>query len=256
MGEPDSEIPSEKLQSLFHMSSLVLSTVQTNRVTSCAKIADEIVNLLSQTNPEAKNNQRTITRRVYDVLNVFAAAGLISKTDTEVRFQPGAGPAKRIEIIEQMRVIKSRIALKEAGLIERAQLHVCFGLLIERNHGRQLPVPAFALPLLFVGFVDIGQGEVIRVLNGSKLEISARSAPKFFSPMEVFERMNFGTENRIRMLRKTPAIAPLESLVFPDAMEIQEDGTGEKKELFQIEIPQRDSRWARKEIPRGSEKVT
>jgi hypothetical protein len=237
MGEPGLEARSENQQSLAHMSSLVLSAVQAKPVTSCAEIADDILRVLSPRNPDAKGNQRTITRRVYDVLNVFAAAGLVSKTDAEVRFQPGAAPSRRVEINEQVRAAKSRIAVMEAALAERAQILIYYRLLIERNHGRPPPVPAFAMPVMFVGFRDIDQGQVKRVLDGSRLEIAARSAPIFFSPLTVFEKMRFGVDTRVRMLRRTPEIAALEPLLFPDASQPREARKTEEKEIFQIQLP-------------------
>jgi hypothetical protein len=115
---------------------------------------------------------------------------------------------------EAARPVKSRLAIKEASLVERAQLLICNKLLIDRNRRRMRPPSAVQLPAIFVAFKDVGNGEIKRALDGGKLEIVANSAPLFFSPMNVFQLLRFGIEGQLDCLRGMPQLAGLETKLF------------------------------------------
>lgn len=205
---------SSKPLCLANMSSKVLQILKENGSTTFTAVADLIVEDV-QSSTDTTNNQRTTRRRVYDVLNVFHAAGLITKDSKTITFNPydhttifkgGSNDSSQIE---------ARINTKQKALLDKIKLLIYYKLLIERNKKRQRPTNAIQLQALFVGFDDVGNGQAKRSLDGRQLEIVANSPPQFFSPMMIFERMTFSPESQLGILQNMPNFSAYEPLLFP-----------------------------------------
>jgi hypothetical protein len=192
---------------------MVLCVLEKAKTTTFSKVADQVVAALGQHEVGSASEQQTLRRRVYDVLNVFCAAGLVTKDSKAITLRPISAPPSMPS--EATQPVRSRLAIKEATLIERAQLLIYNKLLIDRNRRRMRPPFAVQLPAIFVAFKDVGNGEIKRALDGGKLEIVANSAPLFFSPMNVFQLLQFGIQGQLECLRTMPKLAGLEAKLFP-----------------------------------------
>jgi hypothetical protein len=191
------------------MASTVRSILNESSWTSFAEVAERVIGVIEHQETGSVSDQRTLRRRVYDVLNVFSAMGLIVKDSKSIRYRI-AEPQKSVDAREQAR---ARLLLKEKILADKARLLLGHLLLIERNRGRVRLGNAIQLPVLFVAFGDVGDGQVQCALDGRWLEISAGSPPRFFSPMNLFDAFRFSVEDQTRMLRQFPEFGNLEPLV-------------------------------------------
>jgi hypothetical protein len=205
---------SSKPLCLSNVASMVLSIIEKAATTTFSGVADQIVAAIGPAEAGSASEQRTLRRRVYDVLNVFCAVGLVTKDSKGIAFQQTGVPRLRASS-DAAQQAKARLAVKEGVLVEKANMLLSHRLLIERNQTRRRPPTAVQLPSIFVAFSNAGRGEIKRALDGGKLEIVAESPPMFFSPMNIFHTMRFGVESQIACVRAAPELAALESLLFP-----------------------------------------
>ena len=78
------------------------------------------------------------------------------------------------------------------------------------------PPNTIQLPSIFVGFTDLGNGQIHRSLDGKRLEIVAQSTPQFFSHIDLYHCFRFPIEQQINCLRQIPQIQSVEDLIFPN----------------------------------------
>jgi hypothetical protein len=225
---------SSKPLCLRNVASLVLSIVEKAKTTTFSGVADQILAAIGPAEAGSASEQRTLRRRVYDVLNVFCAVGLVTKDSQGITFQRTCVSC-RVSSSDGAQQVKSRLAVKEGLLVEKANMLLSHRLLIERNQKRRRPPTAVQLPLIFVAFKDAERGEIKRALDGGKLEIVAESPPMFFSPMNLFQTMPFTVESQIACVRALPELAALESLLFSR-------GKGQKSDANQQELAVNNAR--------------
>ncbi|KAH0785554.1 transcription factor Dp [Histomonas meleagridis] len=203
---------SAKPMSLTNMASQVFSILKENGQTTFDEVADKIFETIGEKTMDTTNDQRTLKRRVYDVLNVLCAAGFVNKDKKTITYQKFNTDLK-LGTPEQSQIAE-RIAQKERELVVKTKLLIYYKLLIERNRKTQRPATAVQLSSIFVGFRDVGNGQIQRSLNGHELVIISRSPPLFFSPLDVFEGISFPHRLKVECLRRIPDLSCLESLVF------------------------------------------
>jgi hypothetical protein len=163
--------------------------------------------------------QRTLRRRVYDVLNMFCATGLVVKDSKSIQYRPWLASRRSVMASDAGQQAGARLSLKENTLVEKVNLLLAHRLLIERNRECPRPRSAIQLPSIFIAFNDVGNGQVNQALDGKTLEIIAQSPSLFVSPMNVFHQFHFPVEKQIHCLRQMPVLADLESLLFGMARE-------------------------------------
>ena len=226
---------SAKPLSLTNMATSVFSILEQRESTSFSEVADLIVDSIGQNADfDSSNEQRTLRRRVYDVLNVFFAAGFVVKENKTIKFVQSA-KRRNTEVLVQAR---ERLQLKKKVLADKLRLLIFHKLVIARNAQRARPLDAVQLPCIFVGFTDIGNGEITKTLNGLQLQIVAESPPLFFSPMNVFETLGFSIEEQSRCLKDLDVDsgrAVLETLLFSKSP----DMAYQEKDQMEIEEPKK-----------------
>ena len=221
-GEPKSaNSRASKPMCLSRVAALVFSSLKEKQQTTFSDVADSIVNQTSNLNIESSNDQRTMRRRVYDVLNVLCAAGFVTKDQRIIKFHPDIFNSTPSSSSIELKSAQKRVEKKNEQLVEKVWQILFYKLLFERNKKLQNSnainlTKTIHLPALFVGFDDLGNGGENRSLDGTKLEIFAKSKPHFFSPMDIFRLMNFSKQEELNCLRNTPGICQLENLIFPN----------------------------------------
>lgn len=209
---------SSKPMCLSRIASLVYSILEQKKKTTFSEVADSIVNLVTDHNTDVSNDQRTMRRRVYDVLNVLCAAHFISKEQKIITYNPDANisNSNNENMPSNLREAEERLEQKEKKLIQRVTLLIFFKLLFNRNKNMIRPPNTIQLPSLFVGFSDLGNGQIHRSLDGKRLEIIAQSTPQFFSHIDLYQTLRFPIEQQINCLRQIPQLQSVEKLVFPN----------------------------------------
>ncbi|KAK8893231.1 hypothetical protein M9Y10_021648 [Tritrichomonas musculus] len=217
-GEVKTNSRSSKPMCLSRVASLVYSILEQKKKTTFAEVADSIVNLVTDQNTDVANDQRTMRRRVYDVLNVLCAAHFISKEQKIITYNPEVNIANaNIDNgSSNLREAEERLEQKERTLMQRVTLLLFFKLLFNRNKQMIRPPNTVQLPAIFVGFSDLGNGQIHRSLDGKRLEIVAQSTPQFFSHNDLYRTLRFPIEQQINCLRQMPQIQSIENLLFPN----------------------------------------
>lgn len=193
----------------------VMQFIQTKQVTTFHEVADMIVAKVAQTQNEP-NGEKTTRRRVYDVLNVFLASGLITKESKSIRYQPLGNISQETDLPPDMKELIQACEEKQAKLVQRIQLLLAYKSLMARNEKAMRPANAIPMPVIIVGFNSNIAGGSKAALNGRTLEMYASENPIFYSPMDVFSQLNFPVDLQKQLLREIPGLAASESYVFPN----------------------------------------
>lgn len=207
-----SEVRQQKPLCLSSLAEDVLHFIQERTNTTFQEVADMIVS------KDDSSNEKTTRRRVYDVLNVFAAAGLISKEARSIKYQPLAHISELDNLSPQDKDLAKDCEDKRTMLMQRIKLLLSYKALIARNKQVARPVNAVQMPVIIVGFNNNILGESNSSLDGRSVEMNASENPIFYSPMDVFAKLQFPVD-LLRTLIKEPHTRGLEAcedLVFQD----------------------------------------
>ena len=174
--------------SLISLSPIILNFIQTHENTTYAHVANHISELIAA-NENNQNQPKTVTRRVYDVLNVLSSSGLVIKENKFLRYVPRGlykNDAKEEEI-------ELRIQAKKEALQKKAQLLQLNYALFARNKFRTKNVPKLVLPpFLMLGFSKNDNGKCQFSLDSRDLEINCKE-PNFYSPMNILSLIPFSS---------------------------------------------------------------
>jgi hypothetical protein len=193
-----------------------MKVIQSNPVTTFQDAADVVVEEM-RAEHSGHGDDKNTRRRVYDVLNVFLASGLIIRDGRSIRFRGLGTPPPIEEIPESERAFARTCELKQARLVGQIKLLLGYRALIARNASQPRPASAVPLPTIIVGFNSNIEGDSNMSLDHKTLQIHASANPLFYSPMDVFQNVNLSTEVQRDELRQIPALAAMESFVFGDA---------------------------------------
>jgi hypothetical protein len=179
-------------------------------------IATIVINRLMASNPTLSGHD-TIRRRIYDVINVLSAAGLIDKVGKQIvwrgsrqtilaaaRPQPALGDAK------------SRASGKEMLLQNKVALLTLYKTLLKRNFERDPPPDAIALPVIFIAVKDHTKTTFKQSLTRGDLEIRSTRNLKFMAPGEVMMRLALSKATARTILEMSPELVPYGQLLFPE----------------------------------------
>lgn len=214
---PDRKDPvprSERPLSLHKMAGNVLAFITEHDSTTFHDVADIMVRHLDE---HDQQSSRTLRRRVYDVLNVFMAAGFITKT--------GKGGQSIRLLRARTGVLSSpyqnsetdNIMKRQTELAEKIKRLVLTKLLIERNRGKPKVDGAIVLhKVMFLAFRAGDGGTYQRQINGMGLEISAQNTPLFASPMNVLNGLMFQRKEEFEGLRRYEELAPMLPVIYPE----------------------------------------
>jgi hypothetical protein len=199
--------------SLNHLAASVLQFIESRQFTTFQEVADRVGIEVSPHGQEAIS-ERTARRRVYDVLNVFLASGLVVREGKSIRYQrlEDTDPLGAVSADES---VPPALQEKARTLHEKVRTLVGYETLIRRNAGRDRPPSTIQLPAIIVGFSSSILGGCRSALDGKSLEIHASENPLFYSPMNVFQRIGFTNADHRETLRQFPALASLDSALFP-----------------------------------------
>lgn len=220
MAEPESEKTSRSAKplSLVNVTTRVFAILQERGTTSFDEVAEEILAKMgTDTELSTPNEQRTLRRRVYDVLNVLCAAGIVAKDNRTITFQTANAQIKGAS--QMVQTLQARVEAKRNSLLEKTKLLIYHKLLMNRNSKSDVPQHLAKLPLILLGFGDVDNGSSERELDGSSLVIVTRSPPLLFSPMNVLECIGFTPEEQLDCLKQLNLpqneCNALQSLLFP-----------------------------------------
>ncbi|CAD7695406.1 unnamed protein product [Ostreobium quekettii] len=164
-----------KSRGLKHTSLRVKAAVERKGMTTYGEVADELVAESCVGGEEGKEctESDNLRRRVYDVLNVFDAAGIIRKEDKQicwVGLPVGDEPERReggedMEDGEDGMDAKSLVDAKKAVLSQLVEQHAALLALLRRNEDRPIdscpPVPrVLQLPFIVIHVPANGAVEV------------------------------------------------------------------------------------------------
>ena len=201
----------QKPLSLTKLSSKIFSIMKTQQKTTFAEVADIILN----ENKDQVIEERTLRRRVYDILNVLCAANMITKDDKKIYFHSPDMLGKSMAYTDTYKQAQDRVTMKQNDLMEKVRQLLFFKLLINRNKNFQRCEKAIQLPTILIGFSNVSNGDISKSLDGKNLVVASTSPPQFFSPLNVFDAIGFSPEEKAAVIRSIKPIASLEYLFLP-----------------------------------------
>jgi hypothetical protein len=156
---------------------------------------------------------RTTRRRVYDVLNVFAAIGVIEKSGFEIRFMrdPGAPmPAPNVDTEDARRT-----------LIDKVQQLLAIRCLRRRNVTEHPGFPAVRRYPVFGSIILKLPRDIMIARNGGDAEsvlVANADDPDVWAPMEIGKSMNWDPvvkeEEFQKIAAKIPCILALKDQIM------------------------------------------
>ena len=133
---------------LNQISSLVISIIKSKQTTTFQEVTDCV--LANQLNQKDSDKGRTSRRRIYDVINVCEAAGLVKKENKALIYQPliechTEETQNENKLLEKCQELTNSITSK-------LRIFLLYKSLIERNQRLRRPPKAVQLPAIFVEF--------------------------------------------------------------------------------------------------------
>jgi hypothetical protein len=197
---------------LGRMAPIVFTVLKEHSGLSSQAVADSVIRELGQEIVDGLSD-RTLRRRIYDVLNVFLAAGIAVKEgkaliwkDIGLRRSPSSRPE----------VLRAAIRMRAIELADKVQIYTSWRLIIERNKRegrRDLTVPV--AQTLLVGF-RVCSGDYNHDFNRRRIEVLGKTPPLIYSPLEVITKLGFTREQRKAVLLATPQLGEIIPLAFPE----------------------------------------
>jgi hypothetical protein len=180
-----------KPMSLTNLAPKVLQHLQLARATTFPAAADFILQEIQAD----KGDERTIRRRVYDILNVFLACDFIEKSKAAIQLK-----SPRLQTVAHVPG-QEAVEAKRRELGRKLHMLVLYRCIISRNRHIHRPPGSVHLSSIFVAFPRSERGTACRSLDGKSLEVSSDAAPMYFSPMDVMDKLSFSLEERNQAIR-------------------------------------------------------
>jgi hypothetical protein len=156
--------------------------------TTSEDIANVIIERLTRAMPRL-SGQETIRRRIYDVINVLSAAGIVDKVGKQIVWH-GRPPPTRADSAPTADVNDdARVAAKERVLRDKVALLTLYKALIKRNFAQEPAAGALALPAVLIGIRDADKTTFTQSLNRCELEVRSTGGLVFLAPSEILQRI-------------------------------------------------------------------
>lgn len=177
--------------------------------TSSEDAATYIISQLSKSSHNEISGQDTIRRRIYDVINVLSASGIIDKVGKQIVWRGfQIYNPKEIKITNSISpVVEQRIANKEKSLREKVRLLTLYKVLIARNFIPKTPKNAVYLPSIIIGVENPDRDILTPLPIRSDLEILTKSPLLFISPLEILQGIDLDKTSIHAILRAVPEIS-------------------------------------------------
>ncbi|KAK8833990.1 hypothetical protein M9Y10_025551 [Tritrichomonas musculus] len=178
------------------------------KTTTSEDIATCIIEKLTFQNPGLKG-QDTIKRRIYDVINVLSAAGVIDKVGKQIIYQ-GTSPFFKSIPVNSSVLSESdikRIQNKEKLLESKIALLTLFKALIQRNFILPEPENRIKLPAILVGVKEPSSTILKHPLVRTEIEFTSKEPMVFLAPSEVLMKINLPKESIKAFLEASPDYA-------------------------------------------------
>lgn len=200
------------------ISSITLNIIRSKQTTTFSEVADLVIK--NCTGNIETGNEKTTRRRVYDVLNVFLAAGLIKKEAKNINYVQNSETQNNQPISEEDSQLANQCEQLRESVINKLKAYLLYRSLLERNYNKSRPTESVQLPAIFVEFpTDKGVSELS--LDQKTLEITADQHPTFYSPVDILSSINLSIESQRELVRSTPLLARFEPFLFPDPPHFQ-----------------------------------
>jgi hypothetical protein len=142
----------EKPLCLNNLAASVMKFIKAAQVTTFQDVADGLILEVSRF-PRENKGEKTTSRRVYYVLNVFLAPGLIERSRKSIRFcLPWGGTDGETADSDEVRRGVSACEAKQQLLNDKIKLLAAYKGLVTGNSAVQRPRSAIKLPSIIVGF--------------------------------------------------------------------------------------------------------
>jgi hypothetical protein len=185
-----------------------LDVMRELETTTSEDIANMIIDKLTRTTP-SRSSQKTIRHRIYDVINVLSAAGVVDKVGKQIvwhggRQAPNARPnaAPRATGDDD-----ARIAAKERMLRDKVSLLTLYKALIKRNFAHEPTADVLGLPVILLGIKDAAQITFTQSLNRCELEVRSTGGLVFMAPSEILQKINLERKTVKGILDLSPELA-------------------------------------------------
>lgn len=154
-------------------------------------------------NAKSTTTQDTIRRRIYDVINVLAASGMVDKVGKKITWKGAPQSIRSFSISNakglympspEDQEIESRIIEKEIELKLKVGLLTLYKALIQRNFPEEVSTQkrAISLPIILICLQDPEDGVIYPLdENKTKVELQSQKDIIFQSPMDILKNMTF-----------------------------------------------------------------
>ncbi|EAX96293.1 hypothetical protein TVAG_264170 [Trichomonas vaginalis G3] len=191
--------------------------------TTSESIATILINNLIQENPHSFS-QETVRRRIYDVINVLSATGIIEKDGKKLNWRglKRQNPGAEAEQAPKPNA-PSPLVLKQRSLFLKLRILAAYKALIQKNFPNRKPPNA--LPARVMVFGTASNEIKTTRLGRHEIKIELRERPThFFSPTDIILHVQFPPQLIHDLLEINPLFAKYSKEVIDHMLESQQNG--------------------------------
>lgn len=191
------------------ISEYVLDVLKSNHAITVDDIYTQVHKTLSQTPAHQVVSLDAIKRRIYDVINIFHAAGIVDKQDKLIIFHMPQNSSPRTEEQQQ-----TKIQFKEQLLLDQLFILNLFKSLVVRNSQMDEPEHINSLPAVIIGTQNLHETET--TVSKDKTEVDFQT-PELLTAMpcdEILKDLNIDIDVFKGFLKSSPEFEPYASFLM------------------------------------------
>jgi hypothetical protein len=197
-------VPSSARLCLKDLARHTLEVMRELESTTSEDIATLTIDKLLRSNPNL-TGQDTIRRRIYDVINVLSAAGVVDKVGKQILWHGGRRTV--LPAVASKAADESGISAKEKVLRDKVSLLTLYKALIKRNFTREPGPDALPLPVILIEIRDKNQATFTQATNRCALEIRSKKDLLFMAPSDILRNIKIPAQSIRGILALSPDFA-------------------------------------------------
>jgi len=190
---------------LKEISSHLCSLMREIKKSTCENIASMLISQMTVINTNL-TGQETIRRRIYDVINVLSAAGIIDKSGKQLVWNGFGSLSTNHPPAAKKNQEDHDFGIKEHKICQKVHTLTIYKALIHRNMVTHKPIGSVHFPLILIGISKSSDTRINHISGCSHLEITSDRPRFFYSPFDILMRLPLDSAIIKKLIEASPEL--------------------------------------------------